>query len=144
MSHPCSSEEDLKNLLRAAGLRATSPRVAVMGLLRDARAPLSHAALLERLPEGAFDRATIYRVLSNLSDAGILVRMDLGDHIWRFEFTDPCRGLREDHAHFICKSCDEVSCLPDALLEGLRAAGRWAASLETAQIRIRGVCPDCI
>ena len=81
--------------------------------MQEPRNPLC----LAQLPEGAFDQATIYRVLSNLTDAGILVRMDLGDHIWRFEFADPSRGLREDHAHFVCNTCDGVSCLPDALLK---------------------------
>ena len=144
MSHPCESVEGLKGLLRAEGLRATAPRLAVMGLLRDARAPLSHAALSKKLPKGLYDRATVYRVLSDLSDVGILRRMDLGDHVWRFEFSDPCRGLTETHAHFLCEACDEVSCLPDALLEGLKKAGRWAASFSEAQIRIRGTCPDCL
>ena len=144
MTHPCDSVEGLKGLLRAEGLRATSPRLAVMELLRDARAPLSHAALTERLPAGNFDRATVYRILSDLTDVGILRRMDLGDHIWRFEFSDPCRGLTQEHAHFLCNTCDEVSCLPESVMAGLKAAGRWAASFQQAQIRIRGVCPDCM
>lgn len=71
--------------LRGAGLRGTAPRIAVLRFLERATAPLSHGDIYQELAVRGFDRATIYRNLINLADAGLVSRTDLGDHIWRFE-----------------------------------------------------------
>ena len=107
---------ELRARLRDLGLRATASRLAVLGLLHEAARPQSHADLMTTLDEQGWDPATIYRILSDLTEAGILRRMDLGDHIWRFEYLDECRSIRDDHAHFLCIICSEVTCLPEVEL----------------------------
>lgn len=133
---------EMRDHLRDLGLRATSPRLAVLSTLHDHAAPLSHEALMERL--GDFDRATVYRILSDLFQAGLLRRMDLGDHIWRFELLDTCRTVRDDHAHFLCTACGEVTCLPELELRATR--GPLPAALQGAEItlRVSGRCAECV
>ena len=82
-----SSAEDvatLQELLRGAGLRSTSARIAVLQCLRSAKSPLSHAELADELTPLGLDKATVFRNLSDLTDAGLVVRTELGDHVWRF------------------------------------------------------------
>ena len=76
---------EFQDRIRAAGLRSTAPRVAVLRELENASAPMSHADLVDALGDEGYDRVTIYRNLTDLTEAGLVVRADLGDHVWRFE-----------------------------------------------------------
>jgi len=98
--------------LREAGLRCTAARMSVLQHLMDDPAPKTHAEVSEALADRGFDRATIYRNLTELTESGILSRVELGDHVWRFELRHGHRH-GEVHPHFLCTSCGEVSCLDD-------------------------------
>lgn len=150
-THPAhaSSPGDLRDAIRALGLRATSARVAVLGCLREAQRPLSHAEVMAQLDEGAaWDRATVYRNLADLARVGLLHRYDLGDHVWRFELaTDPCaHGHHEEagHAHFQCTECGDVQCLPGVALALAGIEGAPASVRQQAvDVQLRGRCDDC-
>src|SRR5678815_74677 len=77
--------DELRSAVRGKGLRATPSRLAVLELLRSSDAPMSHGDVADRLATQEWDRATIYRNLTDLAEAGLLRRTDVGDHIWRFE-----------------------------------------------------------
>ena len=134
--------EELRALLRRQGLRATSPRLDVLAILHDERSPMTHEALMERLP-GSFDRASVWRILAQLGEKGLLRRMDLGDRIWRYELYDACRAVAPDHAHFLCEGCGDVQCLPALFVRD--ASGAVPVPLRGADVRIRvtGQCADC-
>jgi Fur family ferric uptake transcriptional regulator len=78
--------EELRALFRAARLRCTTARLEIVGQLRHASRSLSHAEIASALTPLRIDRTTVYRNLVELSAAGLLLRLDFGDHIWRFEF----------------------------------------------------------
>ncbi len=108
--------EAVQARIRGAGLRCTAARLAVMQYLMSATGPLTHAEVSEAVgPSKGFDRATIYRNLTELTEAGLVSRVELGDHVWRFELKRPghAHAKGEDHPHFLCTSCGEVSCLDD-------------------------------
>lgn len=136
-------EQELRGLLRAQGLRATSVRMAVLKSLHDHQGPMTHEQVMDSLSGGAFDRATVWRILSDLADVGIMQRMDLGDRVWRYELIDACRAVEDDHAHFLCEACGDVSCLPP--LELRTQEGLLPEILRGADIRVRlsGTCVTC-
>src|SRR5258708_22310955 len=101
----------LQQLLRGAGLRSTTARIAVLQRLRTAKSPLSHAELADELTPLGLDKATVFRNLSDLTDAGLVVRTELGDHVWRFEIHDRAHGEKGHHPHFVCVTCGSVTCL---------------------------------
>lgn len=142
---PADSAHDLKLVLREAGLRATSARAAVLRCLMDAGAPLSHAEVCEWLAPLGYDRATLYRNLMDLTEAGIASRTDLGDHLWRFELLSADREHHAElHPHFVCSSCGDVSCLPEDAVNVTTARGvPRAVKKREVEIQIRGVCNDC-
>ena len=105
----------MKALVRGAGLRCTAARLAVLEHMLTAPGPKTHAEVSAALDHRGFDRATIYRNLTELTEAKLVTRVDVGDHVWRFEVKrhEDGSGHGGDHPHFVCTSCGEVSCLDD-------------------------------
>jgi len=167
---PAPTLSDVRTRLRTAGLRATGPRIAVLSQFLAQRSPSSHADIAQALAPTGLDRATVYRNLMDLTEAGILTRTDLGDHVWRFELrasashSERAEGSSASashtgaHPHFICSDCGEVACLPDVQV-AIRAGRRAPRSLQSTpssdgrskrrkapaafEVQIRGKCDDC-
>ena len=136
------TSKEIKALIREAGLRCTQSRLTVLQRLVEASAPLSHADLAEELVPDGYDQATVYRNLTDLTEAGLLNRLDLGDHIWRFEF----RGDEhhdDEHPHFMCTDCGEISCL--ATVDIQYDGGGQSPPLvgEVNEIFLKGRCAKC-
>ena len=126
-------------------MRSTAPRVSVLERLRRADAPLSHAEIAEDLLPMGFDRATIYRNLVDLAEAGLVSRVELGDHVWRYEVrsTEPRDG-DGDHPHFVCNDCGTVSCLPKVRVNVRPAPGsRRSIVAEISDVVLKGRCESC-
>jgi Fur family transcriptional regulator, ferric uptake regulator len=136
--------EALVAMIRAAGLRVTSSRVAVLSALREAALPLSHADVAGKLEHLGVDRTTVYRNLIDLAEAGVLRRSDVG-HTWRFEFAnDDDDHVSSQHPHFVCTDCGKVACLPpgSVALKAVRG-GPGALRRGNLEIQLRGVCDLC-
>lgn len=140
------SVAELQAEIRSHGIRSTQPRVAVLAYLSKPGPPLSHNDIHEALAERGYDRATIYRNLIDLADAGLLVRSDLGDHVWRFERKQAQGAAHADgHPHFVCTDCGEVSCLPDNTVKVVAAADTpKALGTKHVEVHVRGRCDACI
>jgi Fur family ferric uptake transcriptional regulator len=137
--------DDYRERLRKAGLRATAPRLSVLRYVTEAATPLSHGEVAEGLTRHGIDRATAYRNLIDLTDAGLLHRADFGDHTWRFTVPNRRHTPPEmDHPHFICSSCGAVECLPkDAVAVKPFRHAPSALRQHDLQIQVRGLCDDC-
>lgn len=134
---------DLQAILRSSGLRSTSPRVAVLRFLTELGTPVSHAELFEALASEGFDRATLYRNLVDLAESGLVVRTDLGDHVWRYELKRAGSHVAE-HPHFVCTDCGVVSCLPGVAVR--ITASDQAPKAVTSQrvaVQLTGRCNSC-
>ncbi len=145
MRHKADSEsaDDIRTRLRAAGLRCTAARIAVFERLSDATAPMTHAELADELVPRGFDKATVYRNLIDMSDAGILSRAELGDHMWRFEIRTAGHQQDAEHPHFVCVECGSVTCLPDLpMTAGQRK--QWAGLGRITEILLKGHCQRCV
>ncbi len=125
-------------------MRATAGRIAVLVTLHEQQGPMTHEQVMAVLPSGVYDKASVWRILSDLADCGILRRMDLGDRIWRYELRDACRTVTDDHPHFLCEVCGDVSCLPP--LEVRAKDGALPAVLLNAEfhVRVMGRCAGCM
>jgi len=136
------ASDEVRATLRGAGLRATPSRIAVLSLLRGSAHPVSHGEVAELLAAQPWDRATIYRNLTDLADAGLARRTDLGDHIWRFEAVSAGHGAAA-HPHFVCTACGTIECLPDVELSMRRARTPKAVKSRQVEVQVRGVCDAC-
>lgn len=138
---PVAPPTSPRDRIRAAGFRATKARITVLAALDGAAAPLSHAELLAVLGPG-WDRATVYRNLSDLTERGLLVQVDLGDGVQRYEVRAP-QAHAESHPHFVCVDCGNVQCLDDVQVTLSGPALPPAIAEADVSVRISGHCDDC-
>ena len=134
-------QASLRQRIRADGLRATSSRVAVLDHLETMGRPLTHGEVAAALDDAGFDRATVYRNLIDLADAGVARRSDFGDHVWRFELSH--HQDEESHVHFMCKVCGDVECLPNDTVVVKARRGSPRALSGDFEINITGTCDQC-
>lgn len=144
MSGRTESIAEIQSLLRNAGLRSTAPRIAVLKVLMSARQPLSHSDLADGLESEGHDKATIFRNLTDMTEARLLSRIDVGDHVWRFEMRPDSSEEGGNHAHFVCTDCGDVDCLPDLDLKVSQKKSAKSAKVgNVSEILLKGHCGDC-
>jgi Fur family ferric uptake transcriptional regulator len=96
---------------------------------------------LIRKEDHRISRATVYRTLQWMEEAGIARKVDFGEG--RFRFEPSYRHPR--HFHLICKSCNRsfefLSSDIEALMEEVAAARQFTTKHSVVQIY--GTCEDC-
>lgn len=147
MAKDSSSElsvQQARDMLRAADLRSTASRLAVLQYLSLFHKPLSHAEVSDALVPQGFDKSTLYRCLVELADANLLARLDAGDHAWRFELRRGDAHEDGQHPHFMCLDCGKVTCLPEIEVKIVPTAGKKAGLLgDVTEIFLKGHCTEC-
>lgn len=123
-------------------MRSTTSRVAVLQHLAAATKPLSHADVADTLVPTGYDKSTLYRCLVELADAGLLARLDAGDHAWRFEVKSEEEEHGPEHPHFVCVDCGKVSCLPDVEVT-ISPAKKNTSLGDVTEIFLKGHCKEC-
>jgi len=101
--------------LKEAGLKVTSPRLKILSLLQlPENQHLSAEDLYKKLLEQGDEVgvATVYRVLNQFDDAGIVTRHHFEGGKSVFELTN-----QEHHDHLVCLKCGEVIEFNDPLIE---------------------------
>jgi len=101
--------------LKEAGLKITSPRVKILGLLQcPENQHISAEDLYKKLLEQGDEVgvATVYRVLNQFDDAGIVTRHHFEGGKSVFELAN-----QEHHDHLVCLTCGEVIEFNDDLIE---------------------------
>lgn len=138
------NKTDLRALIRVKGLRATPARIAVSEALQQAAGPLTHAEVAKLLDDRGTDQTTVFRNLSDLAEVGLVRRLEVGDHLYRFEWSGSPE-TESGHAHFVCVECGEVTCLHDMSAESAppvqRAAKRGIGTV--TEVLYKGHCTDC-
>lgn len=129
--------------LRQLGLKATAPRLKVLEILRSGpqrhlSADDVHRALL--LEHADVSLATVYRVLSQLEQAGILSRRSFDTGPAVYEIDDGGH-----HDHLVCVHCGLVTEFTDAAIEARQAqvAATQGFQLSEHRLVLYGRCRLC-
>jgi Fur family transcriptional regulator, ferric uptake regulator len=142
---PSSTVAEFRTRLRGTGLRSTTARLAVLQRLEACASPLTHGELADYLVPLGFDRATVYRNLMDLTEAGLVARTELGDHVWRFELRREGQEHAIEHPHFVCVDCGGVSCLADTDVSVSPRPGTKKSIIgELTEILLKGRCERCV
>jgi Fur family ferric uptake transcriptional regulator len=129
--------------LHPAGGRRSTKRERILGVFLKHEGHLSAddlVALIHR-EDARISRATVYRTLQWMVDAGVARKVDFGEGRFRFEHS--YRHPR--HFHLICKSCGRsfefLSSDIEGLIEEIASARGFAARQSVLQIY--GTCEEC-
>jgi Fur family transcriptional regulator, ferric uptake regulator len=129
--------------LRPAGGKRSSKRERILGVFLRHEGHLSADDLVDliRRDDSRISRATVYRTLQWMVDAGVARKVDFGEGRFRFEHS--YRHPR--HFHLICKTCNRslefLSSDIEALIEEVASARGFAARQSVLQIY--GTCEAC-
>jgi Fur family ferric uptake transcriptional regulator len=132
-----------QNELKTMGLKATFPRLKILDVFRKAdqrhqSAEDVYRALINE--EVEIGLATVYRVLTQFEQAGILVRSQFDGGKAVFELNDG-----DHHDHLICTNCGKVVEFTDTDIEKRqhKVAKDNGFTLESHTMMLYGICPDC-
>jgi Fur family ferric uptake transcriptional regulator len=132
---------DFEAQLRAASLRVTRPRLAVLAALRDhPHVDTDTVVTLVRQQHPAVSRQAVYDVLRAFTDAGLVRRIQPTGAVARYE-----SRVRDNHHHVVCRSCGVIADVDCAVGHApcLTASDDHGFVVDEAEVVFRGICPDC-
>ena len=129
--------------LRQAGLKTTRPRLKVLAVLENsdvrhmAAEDVYQILLKEKQSIGL---ATVYRVLTQFEDAGLVIRNKFEGERAVFELNDEAH-----HDHMVCVECGDVTEFVDARIEAQqeRVAKSHGFVIHDHALTFYGKCKQC-
>jgi Fur family transcriptional regulator, stress-responsive regulator len=132
---------DLERALRAAGLRVTRPRVAVLDAVHE-HPHVDTDALIgaARARLGALSHQAVYDVLRVLTDKGLVRRIQPQGSVARYE-----ARVGDNHHHLVCRSCGAISDVDCAVGEApcLTPSADEGFLVDEAEVIYWGRCRSC-
>jgi len=129
--------------LRKSGFRWTNQRALIVRTALETHEHFTAEELLDRCRrvDPKVSRATVYRTLTVLEEAGFVEGLETGDGGRKFEHV---LG-HEHHDHMVCLRCGKIIEFRDDELERRQelAAAREGFSIQRHSLRIYGHCRDC-
>ena len=129
--------------LRPPGGRRSSKRDLIVNVFLQQDGHLSADDLVDvvRRDGRKISRATVYRTLQWMVEAGIARKVDFGEGRFRFEHSYG----HPRHFHLICKSCNQSSEFLSSDIEGLIEEISSARGFEAREsvVQIYGMCDAC-
>ncbi len=135
---PAESQE-----LKDAGLKITLPRVKILQILESAEVHHVSAEDVYKLllaNDEEIGLATVYRVLTQFEQAGLVTRHNFEGGHSVFELSSD-----NHHDHIVCVRCGKVEEFIDAQIERRQqeVASKLGFQLTDHHLNMYGLCPDC-
>ena len=129
--------------LRNAGLKVTLPRVKILQILESSENKhMSAEDVYKALIEADEDvgLATVYRVLTQFEDAGLVMRhhFEGGHSVFELDTVD-------HHDHIVCSKCGNVEEFFDEVIEEQqeKIARKFGFKITDHSLYLYGLCADC-
>lgn len=133
--------DQIKQILRSAGQRATETRIAILQVFQAAKQPLSMEEVVEAIRSRKGDQSTVYRTVNALVESGVIRPVDLRHGHGHFEL------VSNDHHHVVCTVCGKVEKFTGCGVDGLKRKAmqqvKQFASIDDHAIELFGVCKKC-
>ena len=128
--------------LAAAGERVTRQRLLIANALAADGRQLTAEQLYERLrrQESRIGRATVFRTLEILGDAGVARRLELEGHVYAY-----VACLPKHHHHLACTRCGRVEEIDEAYIQPIaeHLAADMGFEIDDARLDFYGRCAAC-
>ena len=132
---------DFPEMLRAARLRVTRPRVAVLGAVH-ARPHADTDSIIGavRLDLPDVSHQAVYNTLHALTAAKLVRRIQPSGSVARYE-----ARVGDNHHHLVCRTCGLIADIDCAVGEApcLEASDDNGFSIDEAEVVFWGRCPGC-
>jgi len=120
----------------------TQQRLVVAEALDRAGRQVTAAELYEivRETQPSLGRATVFRTVERLVEAGVARRLELDGHVYAYVACEP-----EHHHHLACTGCGRVEEIPESWVAPIaaRAAKRLGFEIDDARVDFYGRCNAC-
>jgi Fur family transcriptional regulator, ferric uptake regulator len=130
--------------LSQAGYRSGGARRELLALMGEQRCALSVLEIEQALVSGRrrVSRASVYRILEELEQIGLVQRVEVGSGTARFE---PVSGVGGHHHHLVCDRCGSLEPFTDEVLERAITAASERVSLDVSEheVVLHGTCRTC-
>lgn len=130
--------------LADAGYRRGGARRELLELLGAQHCALSAIEIVDALAVGSrrVSRASVYRILEELEEIGVVQRVEVGAGVTRFE---PLHHGRGHHHHLVCDQCGRLEPFTDEGLERAikRLTDRVPLEVSEHEVVLHGACADC-
>jgi Fur family ferric uptake transcriptional regulator len=141
MSSPSvSPAPDHASALRAASLRVTRPRLAVLAAVHDHPHADTDTVIGAVRTEVPVSHQAVYDVLRALTDAGLVRRIQPAGATARYE-----ARVGDNHHHVVCRSCGSIADVDCAVghTPCLTASDDHGFVVDEAEVVYWGTCPRC-
>ncbi len=128
-------------MLRAAALRVTRPRVAVLTAVHDhPHADTDSIIGVVREDLGEVSHQAVYDVLRALTAVGLVRRIQPTGSVVRYE-----SRVGDNHHHLLCRSCGAIADVDCAVgfTPCLTASDDHGFTIDEAEVIYWGMCPSC-
>jgi Fur family ferric uptake transcriptional regulator len=129
--------------LKHAGERVTNQRLLIAAELGRASRQVTADELYARLQSShpGIGRATVFRTLERLVDAGVARRLELEGHVYGYVTCEP-----EHHHHLACTRCGRVEEIGESVITPLamRIKRERGFQVDDARLDFYGRCASCL
>lgn len=133
---------EISELLKQTGLKITRPRLAILGILQNARLPLSAKDIFNKLPKAAKpDQATVYRNIENLEAVKLIRQVNFQHDHNHYELV-----ANGHHHHAICENCGKVVDISKCDIAGLEKQVKAVSGFTKINhhaLEFFGLCKNC-
>jgi Fur family ferric uptake transcriptional regulator len=136
-----ANTEIFKERLRSAGLRVTSPRLAVLTAVhRGGHLSADAVAAAAREHLGSLSQQAVYDNLHALLEAGLVRRIEPANAPALYE-----ARVGDNHHHLVCARCGQIEDVDCVLGRRpcLEPAETHGFLIQEAEVIFWGVCPTC-
>ena len=135
------SSLEIERILRAAELRVTRPRIAVLTAVHEhPHADTNSIIDAVRRQLDDVSHQAVYDVLQALTSAGLLRRIQPSGSVARYE-----ARVADNHHHIVCRSCGAVADVDCAIgdVPCLTPSQHHGYMVDEAEVIYWGICPAC-
>ncbi len=132
---------EIESRLRAASLRVTRPRVAVLAAVHlHPHADTDTLIGAVRAELGPVSHQAVYDTLRTLTVSGLVRRIQPSGSLARYE-----ARVGDNHHHVVCRSCGAIGDVDCAVGETpcLTASDSNGFTIDEAEVVYWGLCPSC-
>jgi Fe2+ or Zn2+ uptake regulation protein len=128
-----------ESILKEAGFRVTTGRVAVLRLLAASPTPLAIKDMLPNIKHVRLDQATVYRTLEAFREKHLVQMVNMEHDHTHWELTN-------HHHHAICEQCGKIvnvsKCNLQKLETDIKKLSGFTA-IRRHSLEFFGLCADC-